>query len=65
MNQDTLNFTGKRKADIRFQDARLPHAVGGKSFQVLRACRNAKKLRTYGWTYNHAPSSRGLAAIST
>ncbi len=50
-----IRYTGKRKADIRFQDGALPHAMGVKSYQVMRACRNlAQESDGFGWTYNHA-----------
>ncbi|MGI5898788.1 MAG: hypothetical protein ACOX8S_02570 [Christensenellales bacterium] len=50
-----IRYTGKRKADIRFQDGALPHAAGVKTYQVMRACRDLPdESDGFGWTYNHA-----------
>lgn len=53
---DKLYVKDPRLADVRFQDGALPHALGVKSFQVLRANRaHPEWADGYGWTYNHAP----------
>ena len=53
---DKLIVKDTRCADVRFQDGALPHAVGVKSFQVMRANRaHPEWADGYGWTYNHAP----------
>ncbi len=53
---DKLFVKDTRCADIRFQDGALPHAVGVKSFQVMRANRaHPEWADGHGWTYNHAP----------
>lgn len=54
--KDLLNVLDSRCADVRFQDGALPHAMGVKSFQVMRANRAHPELSDgFGWTYNHAP----------
>lgn len=54
--QEPLVCVDPRLADIRFHDGALPHVVGAKSYQVLRACRDGAVAGDgYGWTYNHAP----------
>lgn len=53
---DILRYHGGVKADIRFQDGALPHAIGAKNYQVMRATRVVKHGSDgSGWTYNHAP----------
>lgn len=53
---DQLLVKDTRCADVRFQDGALPHAVGVKSFQVMRANRaHPEWADGHGWTYNHAP----------
>ena len=53
---DQILVKDRRHADIRFQDGGLPHAMGVKSFQVLRANRaHPEWADGSGWTYNHAP----------
>ena len=53
---DKLIVKDTRCADVRFQDGALPHAVGVKSFQVMRANRaHPEWADGHGWTYNHAP----------
>ena len=53
---DKLFVKDTRCADVRFQDGALPHAVGVKSFQVMRANRaHPEWADGHGWTYNHAP----------
>lgn len=54
--KDILTVTDLALADIRFQDGALPHAMGVKSFQVMRANRAHPEWSDgFGWTYNHAP----------
>ncbi len=53
--RDTVRCHNREKADVRFQDGALPHAVGAHCFQVMRACRDrARSTDGFGWTYNHA-----------
>ena len=53
---DKLFVKDTRCADVRFQDGALPHAVGVKRFQVMRANRAHHEWADgHGWTYNHAP----------
>lgn len=53
---DAIRFCGDEKADIRFFDGALRHAVGAKHYQVVRANRECPHAQEdYGWTYNHAP----------
>ncbi len=53
---DPIRFLGNEKADIRFYDGALRHALGAKHYQVVRANREfPNQQEGYGWTYNHAP----------
>lgn len=53
---DHLVVKDTRLADVRFQDGALPHAMGVKTYQVMRANRAHPEWSDgYGWTYNHAP----------
>ncbi len=52
---DLIRCHNQVKADVRFQDGALPHAVGTHCFQVVRACREvSRSVDGFGWTYNHA-----------
>lgn len=53
---EPIRFCGNEKADIRFFDGALRHAIGAKHYQVVRANREyPDKQEGFGWTYNHAP----------
>jgi len=53
---EPISFCGNEKADIRFYDGALRHAIGTKQYQVVRANREHPETQDdYGWTYNHAP----------
>lgn len=53
--KDTIQIQNPNQPDIRFQDGALPHMVGVKSYQILRANREHPELAEgTGWTYNHA-----------
>lgn len=53
---DHLIVKDTRLADVRFQDGALPHAMGVKTYQVMRANRaHPEWADGHGWTYNHAP----------
>lgn len=44
-----------RKADIRFTDGALPHAMGVTNVQIMRSCQDASLApEGRGWTYAHA-----------
>lgn len=52
---DIIRCHNEEKADVRFQDGALRHAIGTHCFQVMRACRAPEHWTDgYGWTYNHA-----------
>ena len=52
---DMLTIHVDRQPDIRFQDGGLRHALGVKSFGVMRANReHPQEADGFGWTYNHA-----------
>lgn len=52
---DFIRCHNKTKADVRFHDGALPHAVGTHCFQVMRATQNrAASTDGFGWSYNHA-----------
>lgn len=52
---DLVRCHNKEKADVRFQDGALRHAVGTHCFQVMRATQNAEMSTDgFGWSYNHA-----------
>lgn len=54
-NNDLVRCHNKDKADVRFQDGALRHAIGTHCFQVMRATQNAETSTDgYGWSYNHA-----------
>ena len=54
--KDLLTIKDQRLADVRFQDGALPHAMGVKTYQVMRANRaHPEWADGWGWTYNHAP----------
>lgn len=53
--KDIVRCHNKEKADVRFQDGALRHAIGTHCFQVMRACQNVERSTDgFGWTYNHA-----------
>lgn len=53
---EAIGYRGKEKADIRFFDGALRHAIGIKHYQVVMADRERPETQEdYGWTYNHAP----------
>lgn len=53
--KDIVRCHNTEKADVRFQDGALRHAIGTHCFQVMRACQNAERSTDgFGWTYNHA-----------
>lgn len=52
---DIIRCHNKQKADVRFQDGALPHAIGTHCIQVMRAGKDPEKATDgFGWTYNHA-----------
>lgn len=53
--KDIVRCHNTEKADVRFQDGALRHAIGTHCFQVMRACKDAERSTDgFGWTYNHA-----------
>ncbi|MBS5284136.1 MAG: hypothetical protein KHY46_09745 [Clostridiales bacterium] len=53
--EDDIHCHNKQKADIRFQDGRLPHIKGACCYQVIRASKNPNlSPEGRGFTYNHA-----------
>lgn len=53
--QDIIRCHNTRKADVRFQDGALPHAIGTHCIQVMRAGKDPERAADgFGWTYNHA-----------
>ncbi len=53
--KDWIRCHNQEKADVRFQDGALRHAVGTHCFQVMRACKEVSRSTDgFGWTYNHA-----------
>lgn len=53
--KNLIRCHNKEKADVRFQDGALRHAIGTHCFQVMRAVRNPDcSCDGFGWTYNHA-----------
>ncbi len=53
--KDIVRCHNTEKADVRFQDGALRHAIGTHCFQVMRACQNVERSTDgFGWTYNHA-----------
>ena len=45
------------KADIRFTDGALPHALGVTNIQIMRSTQDPKTAPDgLGWTYAHAPN---------
>ena len=54
-NKDLVRCHNHEKADVRFQDGALRHAVGTHCFQVMRATQNVETSTDgFGWSYNHA-----------
>ncbi len=54
-NNDLVRCHNKQKADVRFHDGGLRHAIGTHCFQVMRATQNAETSTDgFGWSYNHA-----------
>ncbi len=52
---DIIRCHNKQKADVRFQDGALRHAIGTHCIQVMRAGKDPEKATDgFGWTYNHA-----------
>lgn len=52
---DDIHCHNKDKADIRFHDGALPHAIGACCYQVVRASKNPDlSPEGYCFTYNHA-----------
>lgn len=52
---DLIRCHNKTKADVRFLDGALPHAIGTHCFQVMRATQNTDTSTDgLGWSYNHA-----------
>lgn len=52
---DDIHCHNKEKADIRFHDGALPHAMGACCYQVVRSSKNPEQSpEGYGFTYNHA-----------
>lgn len=52
---DLIRCHNKEKADVRFQDGALRHAIGTHCFQVMRATQNPDvSTDGFGWSYNHA-----------
>lgn len=53
--QDIIRCHNTKKADVRFQDGALPHAIGTHCVQVMRAGKDPERATDgFGWTYNHA-----------
>lgn len=53
--QDIIRCHNTEKADVRFQDGALRHAIGTHCIQVMRAGKDpARATDGFGWTYNHA-----------
>lgn len=54
-NNDLIRCHNAQKADVRFQDGALRHAIGTHCFQVMRAQQPCEApMDGFGWTYNHA-----------
>ncbi len=52
---DLIRCHNEEKADVRFQDGALRHAVGTHCIQVMRATQKKESSTDgYGWSYNHA-----------
>ena len=55
VSQNNLRCHNTEKADIRFGDGGLRHAVGACNYQIVRSAKNtALSPEGRGWTYNHA-----------
>lgn len=53
--QDIIRCHNTQKADVRFQDGGLRHAIGTHCIQVMRAGKDpGTAVDGFGWTYNHA-----------
>lgn len=53
--KDIIRVHSERKADVRFHDGALPHAIGTHCVQVMRATQNPDTATDgNGWSYNHA-----------
>lgn len=54
-NNDLIRCHNKTKADVRFHDGALPHAIGTHCFQIMRATQTTDTSTDgFGWSYNHA-----------
>ena len=52
---DIIRCHNTQKADVRFQDGALRHAIGTHCIQVMRAGKDPERATDgFGWTYNHA-----------
>ena len=52
---DIIRCHNTEKADVRFQDGALRHAIGTHCYQIMRASKDpAYATDGIGWTYNHA-----------
>lgn len=55
--KDLIRSHVTRKADIRFTDGALPHALGVTNIQIMRSTQDPKTAPDgLGWTYAHAPN---------
>ncbi len=53
--QDIIRCHNTQKADVRFQDGALRHAIGTHCIQIMRAGKDPERAADgFGWTYNHA-----------
>ena len=59
---DPIRYIGSEKADIRFYDGALRHAVGAKHYQVVRANREYPEAQEGygGHTITHQCSAGGM-----
>jgi hypothetical protein len=56
MYNQSVKYTGNRRANIDYPHGQLPPVVGTHSYQVLRANKEHPEwAEGSGWTYNHAP----------
>ena len=57
MKDDLIRCHVTKKADIRFTDGALPHAMGVTNVQIMRSTQYAETSpEGFGWTYAHAPN---------
>ena len=53
--KDLVRCHNTEKADVRFGDGALRHAIGTHCFQIMRATQSKEASSDgYGWSYNHA-----------